>query len=339
MENTTAPWSLIKDSLAELYLECDLKTGELFTIHKHRLFCRPGCTQCCIDGITVFEVEARNIRERAADLLSTGNPAPVGICAFLGEEGTCRIYSHRPYVCRTQGLPLRWLEESGSKEVVQMRDICPKNENGPALESIPGHLCWTIGPFELRLAALQALLSGSEMRRVPLRSLFDKSQNGFRDVNMQEPSDPEVDIEIGECMQGDYAEVLGLLDHAGLLTADLTPEKLRHFLVGRTTRGSVVGAVGCEPFEGNGLVRSLVVHPGFRHAGLGRILAEGIQDYAREQGVTTLYLLTLTATDFFSRLGFTVMDRADVPGDIASTAEFSSLCPAAAVCMVKHSGG
>jgi hypothetical protein len=56
-----------------------------------------------------------------------------------------------------------------------MRDICPVNESGPAVETLPGEQCWTIGPVELRLAALQALASGMEMVRVPLRALFRHS--------------------------------------------------------------------------------------------------------------------------------------------------------------------
>ena len=79
------------------------------------------------DQITVFEVEAEVIRRHHADLLAEGEPHAEGACAFLDGEGACRIYEHRPYVCRTQGLPLRWLEELDG-ETVELRDICPLND-------------------------------------------------------------------------------------------------------------------------------------------------------------------------------------------------------------------
>lgn len=125
-----------------------------------------------MDGLTVFEVEAENIRCYHADLLAEGAPHPEGACAFLDEAGACRIYEHRPYVCRTQGLPLRWIEERSDGNLVELRDICPLNANGPPVEALPAEECWSIGPFEERLAKLQATADGGKLRRVALRSLF-----------------------------------------------------------------------------------------------------------------------------------------------------------------------
>jgi uncharacterized protein len=120
----------------------------------------------------VFEVEADRIRRSAAELLESGEPHPEGACAFLDTEGACRIYEHRPYVCRTQGLPLRWLEEDEETgEIHDRRDICPLNAEGPPLASLDQPDCWTIGPAEERLAALQQDL-GPSAARVELRALF-----------------------------------------------------------------------------------------------------------------------------------------------------------------------
>jgi Fe-S-cluster containining protein len=125
-----------------------------------------------VDGLTVFEVEAENIRRHHADLLAEGDPHPEGACAFLDEAGACRIYEHRPYVCRTQGLPLRWIEERSDGNPVELRDICPLNANGPPVEALPAEERWSIGPFEERLAKLQATAEGGGLRRVGLRWLF-----------------------------------------------------------------------------------------------------------------------------------------------------------------------
>jgi uncharacterized protein len=152
---TRAPPEEARDvSVVTLHAELDGKTVRLHQIHEARLACRQGCSSCCVDELTVFEVEAAPIRLRYANLLATGIPHEKGGCAFLDEEGGCRIYEERPYVCRTQGLPLRWLEELGG-EIVEQRDICPLNEAGVPLEDLAAADCFTLGPFEERLARLQ----------------------------------------------------------------------------------------------------------------------------------------------------------------------------------------
>jgi Fe-S-cluster containining protein len=128
-----------------------------------------------VDGITVFSVEAERIRRRHGELLAGGAPHAPGACAFLDEEGSCRIYADRPYVCRTQGLPLRWLEESGEEpgaDIVERRDICPLNAESLPPSSLDEEECWQIGPAELRLGEIEERFSRGKPRRVCLRELF-----------------------------------------------------------------------------------------------------------------------------------------------------------------------
>lgn len=158
--------------LKELYDAADARVRLLESVHAARINCRKGCSSCCVDGISVFDVEARNIRARHAELLSDSPPHPSGACAFLDQEGACRIYEDRPYVCRTQGIPLRWVEYTDS-DTVEYRDICPLNEEGgKPVEQLDPEDCLTIGEFEGRLAELQKLSGDGEMLRVSLRSLF-----------------------------------------------------------------------------------------------------------------------------------------------------------------------
>ena len=104
-------------------------------------------------------------------------PHPPGACAFLDAAGGCRIYADRPYVCRTQGLPLRWLEEREDGEWVEYRDICPLNEQGPPVEELELEDCWSIGIYEPRLLDLQEALQGpGPPRRVALRDLFTREE-------------------------------------------------------------------------------------------------------------------------------------------------------------------
>ena len=162
--------------VSRLHAAVDGLTADLERAHAGRLRCGAGCAGCCADGLTVFEIEADLLRARHPALLAEGAPNIDGGCAMLDLEGRCRVYADRPYVCRTQGLPLRWLDEEvedGAPVVYEGRDVCPLNvEGGPPVEELPAAECWTIGPFEARLLAVQQAQDGGEGRRVALRSLF-----------------------------------------------------------------------------------------------------------------------------------------------------------------------
>ncbi len=172
--------------LQTLYAELERATAPLEQRHESRLNCRRGCSQCCVDELTVFAIEAEHIRRHAGTVLAEP-PGPRGACAFLDGEGACRIYPWRPYVCRTQGLPLRWLEEDEeSEDVFEYRDICPLNEAGEPIEELDEDACWTIGPIEEHLARLQHTRSGNG-QRIALRDLFQDSPVESASCNLAPP--------------------------------------------------------------------------------------------------------------------------------------------------------
>jgi hypothetical protein len=168
----------VHNDVEHVHHDVDRLTRRLYVQHAPRLHCRRGCSSCCVDDLSVFEVEAQHIRIHHAELLTTGVPRAAGACAFLDRDGACRIYSERPYVCRTQGLPLRWVEDDASDQdpraSTETRDICPLNEQGDAIETIPADACWTLGPIEERLARLQ-LAENPSAPRVRLRDLFSRA--------------------------------------------------------------------------------------------------------------------------------------------------------------------
>ena len=159
-------------ALARFYTAVDRRVHRLQAAHGTRLRCRRGCCACCVDGVTVFEAEARYIRHHCGRLLAAIAPHPAGACALLDADGACRIYPYRPYVCRTQGLPLRWIDQLPDGTPVEMRDICPLNDEGTPVEGLSAKSCWTIGPFEQTLLRLQSAGSDGRIQRTPLRSLI-----------------------------------------------------------------------------------------------------------------------------------------------------------------------
>ena len=162
------------DTLRALHAEIDRKASRLAERHADRLECGRGCAGCCLDGLTVRAVEAERIRSAHGTLLREDQPGPEGACAFLNGEGACRIYADRPAVCRSQGLPLRVLFENDEGDIEERRDICPLNEvEGEPLDALEEDACWLVGPFELRLEAIDEAFAEEEAPRVALRSLFE----------------------------------------------------------------------------------------------------------------------------------------------------------------------
>lgn len=130
------------------------------------------------------------------------------------------------------------------------------------------------------------------------------------------------------------SEVRRLLAESGLTTADLADYLLPHFF-GCGPRDAMSGVVGIEPFGETALLRSLAVAPVHRRAGLGSRLVAHAEHYAAGLGVRSLYLLTITAEEFFLRHGYFRVDRTGAPPAILATREFSDLCPSTAALMVK----
>jgi amino-acid N-acetyltransferase len=136
----------------------------------------------------------------------------------------------------------------------------------------------------------------------------------------------------------DREAVFALIGACGLHTEDLTGEMLQHFLVARRG-GDLAGVIGLELCGSDALLRSLAVSEKHRGREVGRKLADSVEKVARSRGVRTLYLLTLTAEDFFTECGYEKIERDRAPEKILATAEFSRFCPSSAVCMRKAIDG
>jgi len=130
------------------------------------------------------------------------------------------------------------------------------------------------------------------------------------------------------------AVAAALLAAAGLPTDDLGEVDLERFFVAQSG-GGATGLVGLELYGADALLRSLVVREQARGTGLGSALVAHVEDYARANGVRSIYLLTTTAADYFARRGYRTVDRALAPERIRATREFRDLCPASAVFMHK----
>jgi len=129
----------------------------------------------------------------------------------------------------------------------------------------------------------------------------------------------------------DLPAVLALLERSGLPQDGLAG----HFATALVAQqgGSAVGSAALELYGSAALLRSVAVDASLRGRGLGRRLTQAALDLARRRGVSEVYLLTETASEFFPRFGFHSIDRAQVPDAVKQSVEFTSACPDSALVM------
>lgn len=128
-------------------------------------------------------------------------------------------------------------------------------------------------------------------------------------------------------------EAIVLLKQQQLPVSDITEDTLLYVLLDGE---KMTGTAGLEIFDDCALLRSISVIKEEQGKGLGRIINDGMEKYAKESGINCLYLITTTAKDFFYRQGYCAIDRAATPETIKQTEQFSALCPSTAVVMKKR---
>ena len=116
---------------------------------------------------------------------------------------------------------------------------------------------------------------------------------------MGDRAEKNLPVTISGVRQGEGPAVEEVIASCDLHTEDITAEILRNMIVAR--KGSrIIGTVGIEVAGGVGLLRSLAVQEKFRGLGVAAQLVASAEKLARQMGIQTLYLLTMTAEDFFS---------------------------------------
>ena len=130
----------------------------------------------------------------------------------------------------------------------------------------------------------------------------------------------------------DWPAVSKLLQDASLLL-DGAQEHFHAFRVAEDPQG-LLGVAGLEMHGSAGLLRSVAVTARARSRGVARSLVTALLQDASDAGVTTVALLTTTASAYFTRLGFEVRPRSAAPAALLGSAEFRHACPASATLML-----
>jgi amino-acid N-acetyltransferase len=132
--------------------------------------------------------------------------------------------------------------------------------------------------------------------------------------------------------ENSFSAAIELLKKNNLPTEDINPGT-QLFVV--EDGDEVIATVAVEYDYNDALLRSLSVSEDKRSSGIGAELVDFIEDYVSKQGVRTIYILTTTAANFFSRRGYTLIDRSNVPQFIKDTKEYSVICASSSTLMRK----
>lgn len=158
---------------------------------------------------------------------------------------------------------------------------------------------------------------------------------GFSRARQSEPSVPmqpfRTDVTIEPATADDAPAILRLLSGASL-PADGVVDHLTTAIVARAD-GAVVGCAALEVYPDGALLRSVAVGAAARGQGIGTLVTTAALNLASSLGVSSVFLLTITAETFFQQFAFERTTRQNVPAGVRSSVEFHSACPSTATVM------
>jgi amino-acid N-acetyltransferase len=132
----------------------------------------------------------------------------------------------------------------------------------------------------------------------------------------------------------DLASIAALLRKNKLPESDIHTTPIT-FILALSSENDLIGCIGVEQYNMDGLLRSFAVDKAYRSQKIGKQLFNRLISFSRQAGMETMHLLTTTAETYFLKTGFSVSERTLAPDSIKATSEFSFLCPSSSVYMTK----
>ncbi|WP_171825681.1 arsenic resistance N-acetyltransferase ArsN2 [Kinneretia aquatilis] len=135
-------------------------------------------------------------------------------------------------------------------------------------------------------------------------------------------------ISLRQATPADWPAVAALL-RSHQLPIDGAQDHLSTFVLA-LSQGELLGCAGAEVYGEHALLRSVAVAPGQQKQGLGRAMLSLLIDEARRRNLSRLFVLTLTAREYFSALGFQAAAVQEAPDALKASALLQGACPAEA---------
>jgi uncharacterized protein len=100
----------IKEKYLRLRDELDTEIKRLESVHSSNMLCKKGCDLCCV-SFKVFPLEFDVIASEISETpISHKLDDQDDKCSLLVDKN-CIIYASRPFICRTHGLPLVYMND------------------------------------------------------------------------------------------------------------------------------------------------------------------------------------------------------------------------------------
>lgn len=128
----------------------------------------------------------------------------------------------------------------------------------------------------------------------------------------------------------DIAEIKELLTASGLPIVGVD-KAVEQFLVAKDSQ--VIGVLGALYNPPKALLRSFAVIPMQRSKGIGATLVAEIFKELQRQKLEEVYLITDTAAEYFKRIGFFEISRAEMPAKLLKESGLEQACPCSSSCM------
>lgn len=116
----------------------------------------------------------------------------------------------------------------------------------------------------------------------------------------------------------DISIVKRLLAGANLQSDHLAADNQHYFVVENPKDQVIIGTIGMETYEKDGLLRSFVMERHIWDVNMGLECIGVLLTYAKQLGLAHIYLVTLTAQEFFAQLGFVTIPFAELPQPLHS---------------------
>ena len=131
------------------------------------------------------------------------------------------------------------------------------------------------------------------------------------------------------------SELHSLLTSCDLPVADVIVREGLFLFAIRDAQGAALATIGLELCGEIGLLRSLAVAPNQRQRGLAARLVTFIEQLAQVLQLPALYLLTISAAEYFQRHGYQSLARENTPPAVQQSRQFRELCPEVAQVLYK----
>lgn len=137
------------------------------------------------------------------------------------------------------------------------------------------------------------------------------------------------EITISKASKSDYQQIIELLENSNLPVKGVK-EILNNTFVAKN-KDKIIGCAALELYNSTALLRSVAVNKLYQGKGIGLQLTMKSIDLAKSKSIKEIYLLTETAENYFTKLGFNKITRSEASKEIQNSEEFSAICPKSAI--------